>query len=175
MLFKSLTALTAATSAFAAPAPGQAKAHSQYTLRLHPGAGAMGMKPLQLRNDKVVFGLEQGNITVPPLQVNLRGKHLNVVANGTSPGEITVAANGQLVVSESASNTSNATLGWHIQGGGSFVSEVYYRGSQEFYSCTSQEGAVIGGQEVYVLGSGNYTCDEPFKFTLGATGVHQKN
>lgn len=165
MLFKSLTALTAATSALAAPAPGNFP--SQYTLRINPGAGAQSLKPLQLKNDKIVFGLLSGNTTAPPLEVKLRGKHLYAVSNGTSPGEITVAAGGQLVVSKSGSNTSIPAFGWKIHGGKSHVSKVSYKGSDEFYSCTS----ATGGQEVYVLGSGNYTCAEPFKFTVGATGV----
>lgn len=167
MLFKSLTALTAATAAFAAPpSPAPGKFPSQYTLRINPGAGAVALKPLQLSGDKVVFGLESGNTTVPPLEVKLRGKHLYAVSNGTSPGEIIVAANGQLIVSAGGSNTSVPAFGWKIHGGKSHVSEVSYKGSEEFYSCSS-----TAGQEVYVLGSASYSCDEPFKFTIGATGV----
>ncbi|KAG5361271.1 hypothetical protein CJU90_2652 [Yarrowia sp. C11] len=170
MLFKSLTLLTAATSAIAAPAQDKnAPDGSEFILRLHPGSGSMGMKALQLRNNKVVFGLESNNTTVPPLQVTYQGDQLAVNSSSTSPGEITIASNGQLVITEASTSTFNSTYGWTIEGGGSFVRQVYYKGSQEFYSCTSEDGAVIGGQEVYILGSGNYTCDEPFKFTIGAT------
>jgi hypothetical protein len=177
MFFKYYATLaTAATGVFAAPVQDYSNSPSatRFTLRLHPGAGAMGMKPLQLRDNKVVFGLEKSNSSVSPLEVDVKDKQLAVVSNGPSGGEITVAANGQLLVSQPSSTSSNSTAGWLIQGGGSFVSEVYYKGSQEFYSCTSEDGAVVGGQEVYLLGSANYTCEEPFKFTLGATGVQQQ-
>ncbi|KAG5354623.1 hypothetical protein CJU89_6397 [Yarrowia sp. B02] len=168
MLFKSFTALTAATAAFAAPTPQTNS--SRLTLRLSPSAGAMGMAPLQVRENKVVFGLNRNNETVYPLQISVEDKRLAVVSPSEAPGDLTVASNGQLVITPPSNISTNATVGWSIGGADSFVLELYYKGSEEFYSCTSEEGAAVGGQEVYFLNSGEYQCEEPFKFTLGVTG-----
>lgn len=168
MLFNTLSVLTAASVALAAPLNGHWNdTCPEFTLRLHPSAGNMGMKPLQVRNDKVVFGLRR-NATAGLVVKAVGGGVLQLVNNATIPEEIIIAENGQLAIT--GEPVRNATQGWSIQGTGSFVNDVYFHGSQEFYSCTSDEGSMVGGQEVYLLGvSAKYHCDHPFKFTLAAT------
>lgn len=180
MLFKSLAIISAATAAFAAPVVCEkpqvsatvpvehaaATSTQKYTLNLFPGAGVVGMKPLQVRGNNIVYGLEQG---YSYFKLDAVGDNLaDVESEGQSPKELYAADNGQLIVNEHPSKVGNGYKGgWEFKGDGS-VQEVSYYGSQEFYSCTSKNDPLHGGQVVYVK-KGDYACEDPIKFTVGAT------
>lgn len=182
MLFKTLAVLTAATAAIAAPVACEqpASTHAansndkdnskdstpKYSLNIFPGAGVTGMKPLQVRGEDIVYGLEQG---YSYFKVDSIGDALvNVISEGQGPKELYVADNGQLVVNEHPAETGKGyNGGWGFSGDGS-VKEFSSYGTKEFYSCTSQDDPLHGGQVVYVF-NGKYACDKPQKFTIGAT------
>lgn len=183
MLFKTFTLLTAATAAMAAPvaceqpqaapsAAASASAHKEdnthptYTLNLFPGAGVAGMKPLQIRGTTIVYGLDQG---YSYFKIQDVGSALaNVIGEGQDPKQLYVADDGELVVSEHPATTGKGhSGGWGFKGDGS-VKEFSSYGTTEFYSCTSKDDPLHGGPVVYVK-TGKYACDDPVKFTIGAT------
>ncbi|KAG5360017.1 hypothetical protein CJU90_5870 [Yarrowia sp. C11] len=177
MLFKSLAILTAATAAFAAPIacgeqpedhPNNSSSDEtpKYSLHLFPGAGVTGMKPLQLRGENIVYGLEQG---FSYFKVDSVGDALvNVISDGKPPGELFVADSGKLVVNEHPAKVGEGyNGGWGFSGDGS-VKEFSSYGTREFYSCDSTEDPLHEGQVVYVY-NGKYACEDPKKFTIGAT------
>lgn len=169
MLLKSLTTLAAAATVFSAPTPVQSDgSNDKYTLSLHPDSGSVGMKPLQIRGEHIFFGLEQG---FSYFRVEAVGdNYLNVESKGQPPKELYVADGGELMIKEDRSPKGKGLNGgWNIRGDGP-VKELSLNGTQEFYSCASQSDPQHGGQVVYIK-KGDYGCQNPFKFTIGATNA----
>lgn len=171
MLFKTL--LISATAALAAPvacgdSQVETQSHTQkYTLNaMMPGQGATGMKPLQVRGDSIVYGLTQG---YSYFKLNAIGDNLvDVESEGQPPKELYAADNGELVVNENPAQTGKGyNGGWEFKGDGS-VKDVTYYGANEWYSCTSKDDPLHGGQVVYIK-KGDYACENPIKFTVAAT------
>ncbi|KAG5360577.1 hypothetical protein CJU89_3654 [Yarrowia sp. B02] len=169
MLFKNLLL---AASALAAPvACGDSSNESKHPTYspniIMPGKGAFGMKALQIRGNDVVYGLTQGfsyfkiedvgNAMANAL-VDGQGTH-QLVAN-TETGKIDVK-------SDPAPPLEGNSGGWAFKGDGR-VKELSSYGTNEFYSCNSETDPLHGGPVVYVF-NGKYACEDPVKFTIGAT------
>lgn len=169
MLIKTLAIFSAATAAVAGPGSCTPDPIStqRYTLNLFtPGSGASGMKPLQVRGTSIVYGLSQG---YSYFKLNAVGDNLaDVESPGQPPRELYAADNGRLVINAHPSKVGNGYRGgWEFSGDGSVTSLSYY-GAREFYSCSSTDDPLHGGQVVYVK-KGDYACPKPIKFTVGAT------
>lgn len=179
MLFKTLFA---AATALAAPIAceqvntqehveshnSNSNSNPKYALNaMMPGQGATGMKPLQVRGDSIVYGLTQGYsyFTLEAVGDNL----VNVESEGQPPKELYAADNGELVVNENPAQTGKGyNGGWEFKGDGS-VKDVTYYDANEWYSCTSQDDPLHGGQVVYIKKGDKYACENPIKFTVAAT------
>ncbi|KAG5368542.1 hypothetical protein CJU90_0749 [Yarrowia sp. C11] len=174
MLFKTFTLLTAASAALAAPIacekPQEHKesTHPTYSLNaIMPGQGAFGMKALQIRGGDVVYGLEQG---FSYFKVEDVGNAMaNVLSEGQGPKQLFAnVKTGKLEVKDGpAPPLEGNSGGWAFKGDGSVKTFSSY-GTEEFYSCTSETDPLHGGQVVYVF-NGGYACEDPIKFTIGAT------
>ncbi|KAG5355527.1 hypothetical protein CJU90_6607 [Yarrowia sp. C11] len=174
------TLLTLAAAALAAPivCEPQSQTHNEtqhesstpkYSLSMFPGPGAIGMKPLQIRGTNVVYGLTQGYSN---FQLDSVGNAMaNVLAPGQEPRQLFAnVITGKLeVLSHPAPPLEGNSGGWGFDGEGPVVTISSY-GTTLFYSCTSAENPLHGGQEVYVF-NGGYACPEPIKFTIGGAKV----
>ena len=164
-----LTLLTIATAALAAPIVCEEPEESgtpKYALSMFPGAGVIGMQPLQIRGSNVVYGLTQGFSFFNADSVG--NAMVNVLSEGQEPRQLFAnVATGKLeVLDHAAPPLDGNSGGWGFNGEGSVVTLSSY-GTTQFYSCSSQDNPIHGGQEVYVF-NGGYACDKPIKFTIGA-------
>lgn len=173
MFIKAFTLLTAATAVFAAPIDCEVPVETPkptnptYSLNMFPGAGVIGMKPLQVRGGDIVYGLTQGFSFFKLEDVG------NAMANVHSPGQppkqlFADVETGKLVVKDTpAPSLDGNSGGFGFNGDGSVKTFSSY-GTTQFYSCNSKTDPLHGGQVVYVF-NGGYACDKPIKFTIGAT------
>ncbi|AOW03189.1 hypothetical protein B0I72DRAFT_164575 [Yarrowia lipolytica] len=170
MLFKTL--LISATAALAAPVACDTQVDTQsntqkYSLNaILPGQGASGMKPLQVREDSIVYGLTQG---YSYFKLDAVGDNLvNVESPGQGPRELYAADDGELVVNEHPAQVGKGyNGGWEFKGDGS-VQDVTYYGANEWYSCTSKDDPLHGGQVVHIKKGDKYACENPIKLTIVA-------
>ncbi|AOW03188.1 YALI0C21252p [Yarrowia lipolytica CLIB122] len=175
MLFKTL--LISATAVLAAPiaceqpqehVEANSNSNPKYSLNaILPGQGASGMKGLQIRGDDIVYGLTQG---YSYFKLEAVGDNLvNVESPGQGPRELYAADNGELVINEHPAQVGKGyDGGWKFEGDGPVKSVTYY-GANEWYSCTSKDDPLHGGQVVYIKKGDNYACKDPIHFTVAAT------
>lgn len=174
MLFKTFTLLTAASAALAAPvACEQPQEHNEpphLTYVLHaflPGQGASGMKALQIRGNDVVYGLEQGYSFFKVEDVG--NAMVNVLSEGQGPRQLFAdVKTGKLDVKKGPAPPLEGNSGGFAFKGDGSVKEFSSYGTSQFYSCTSKTDPLHGGPVVYVF-NGEYACEDPIKFTIGAT------
>ncbi|CAG83967.1 hypothetical protein B0I72DRAFT_141692 [Yarrowia lipolytica] len=169
MLSNTVALITAATAALAAPVANQERTeHPTYSLHaILPGQGASGMKPLQVRGNDVVYGLEQG---YSYFKVEDVGNALaNVISEGLGPRQLFAnVETGKLDVKDGPAPPLEGNSGGWAYNGDQTVKELSSYGTNQFYSCDSKTDPLHGGQVVYVF-NGGYACPDPIKFTIAAT------
>ncbi|KAG5358500.1 hypothetical protein CJU89_5091 [Yarrowia sp. B02] len=171
MIFKPLTLLTLLTASLAAPLvceePQEDTSTPKYALSMFPGPGVIGMKPLQIRGNDVVYGLTQGMSSFKADSVG--NAMVNVLVEGQEPRQLFAnVQTGKLeVLNHPAPPLEGNSGGWGFEGDGPVVSFSSY-GTAQFYSCSSTDDPLHGVQVVYVF-NGGYACPKPIKFTIGAS------
>lgn len=162
MLFKTLSILTAATAAFAAPIEGAAT-QNQYSLQASIGPGATGLRPLQLHGQTVVYGLTDP-ATYNDFRVEDGGKYIKITAKGFPDLSLDVAQNGALIFKAPPQDKE----GFSFEGDGP-VKAFEFNGSEEFYSCADDLSGDLKPEIVYVKTGDKYECETPVKFTIAAS------
>ncbi|KAG5354766.1 hypothetical protein CJU89_6557 [Yarrowia sp. B02] len=170
MLLKIVTLLTAATAAFAGDCgePQPASGRPKYSLHvIMHGKGAFDMKPLQIRDNALVYGLTQG---FEYFEVEDAGSALaNVVDPWNPPRQLFAnVKTGQLEVLDHPAPPPGVNGGGFAYKGDGRVKEFSSYGTNQFYSCNSKTDPLHGGPTVYVF-NGGYACPDPVKFSIGAT------
>lgn len=127
------------------------------------------MKALQVRGNDVVYDLTQGFYFFKAEDVG--AAMVNIVADGVDTRQLFAnVKTGKLEVLDHPAppvGIEGNTGGWAFKGDGHFK-EVSSYGTNQFYSCNSQTDPLHGGQVVYVF-NGGYACEDPIKFSIGAT------
>ncbi|KAG5357542.1 hypothetical protein CJU90_6382 [Yarrowia sp. C11] len=160
MLFKSLSIITAATAALAAPIEVR-DAPQQYVLQASIGPGATGLKSLQLHGNQVVYGLTQG---YSDFRAEDDGKIIKLFAQGYPELSLDVAPDGELTFQSPPKEKE----GFSFTGEGN-VQDFKFNGSREFYSCPDPVPGPLHPQNVYVKTGDKYACEDPVVFTIAAT------